>query len=106
MFVRVLTLTGIDPDKIDEFGETARQATRPTLQRLEGYRGAVQMIDREGRRLRNAVFFESEDNLRAAEPTFESMPGQLPEELRDLVRQAERTIDVLEVLDMDQVSFG
>jgi hypothetical protein len=61
---------------------------------LEGYRGAVQMIDRQGRRLRNALFFESEDNVRTAEPTFESMP----EPLRELIRQAQRTVDVLESL--------
>jgi hypothetical protein len=34
------------------------------------------------------------------------MPEQLPEDLRDMVRQAQRTVDVLEVLDTDRVSFG
>ena len=105
MFVRVLTLEGIDPDKVAELGEAARQSTRPVLQALEGYQGAVQMLDREGRRLRNAVFFETEENVRAAEPTFESMPERLPQELRDMAREARRTVDVFEVMGTDRVSF-
>ncbi len=106
MFVRVLTLEGIDPDKFDEFGETAREATRPVLQSLDGYQGAVMMLDREGRRMRNAVFFESEENVRAAEPMFESMPERLPDGLREMVGQAERRVDVFEVIANDRVSFG
>ncbi len=45
MFVRVLTLEGIDPDKVTEFSEAARQGTIPVLEGLEGYQGAVQMLD-------------------------------------------------------------
>lgn len=106
MFVRVLTLDGIDPDKVVEFGEAAREVTRPILQGLEGYKGAVQMLDREGRRLRNAVFFESEENVRAAEGTFDSMPQRLPEQLREMVRQAQRRVDVFEVMATDGIEFG
>ncbi len=106
MFVRVGTFEGIDPDKVVEFGEAARQVTRPILQELEGYQGVVQMLDRDGRRLRNAVFFDSEENVRAAEPTFESMPERLPEGVREMAKQAKRTVDVFEVLATDRVSFG
>lgn len=106
MFVRVLTLEGIDPNKVIEFGDAAREATRPILEGLEGYKGAVQMLDREGRRLRNAVFFESEENVRAAEPTFDSMPQRLPEPLREMVQQAQRRVDVFEVISTDRVEFG
>jgi hypothetical protein len=106
MFVRVLTLDGIDPDKVDEFREGAREGTRPIVEGLEGYRGAVFMLDRGGRRLRNAVFFESEENVRAAESAFETMPQHLPEELRAMVGQAKRSVDVFEVTDTDRVSLG
>ncbi len=107
MFVRVLTLEGIDPDKVTEFSEVARQSTIPVLQELEGYQGAVQMLDRAGRRLRNAIFFESEENVRAAEPTFDSMPERLPQEFRDMAREAtKRTVDIFEVVGTDRVSFG
>jgi hypothetical protein len=106
MFVRVLTLDGIDASKFREFGEAARERTRPILQGLEGYQGAMQMLDRDGRRFRTAVFFENEDNIRAAEPTFESMPQQLPEELRAAVGQAQRTVDVFEVMATDRITLG
>jgi hypothetical protein len=36
MFVRVLTLEGIDRDTITESGERIRDITRPVLQGLEG----------------------------------------------------------------------
>lgn len=106
MFVRVLTLDGVDPSTFREFGEAARERTRPILQGLEGYQGSVQMLDEGGRRVRVAVFFETEENVRAAEPTFESMPQRLPDEMRGAVGQAQRTVDVFEVLATDRLSFG
>ena len=106
MFVRVLTLDGIDPSTFREFGEAARDRTRPILQGLEGYKGAMQLLDRDGRRFRTVVFFESEENVRAAEPTFASMPEQLPDQIRTMVVQAQRSVDVFEVLATDRIALG
>ena len=106
MFVRVLTLDGIDPGTADEIRETARERTLPLVQQLKGYRGMVGMIDRQGRRLRNAVFFDSEEDIRAAESTFETLPQRFPEDAREAIRAAQRTVDVFEVVAEDRISFG
>jgi len=37
---------------------------------------------------------------------FESMPERLPDGLREMVGQAERRVDVFEVIANDLVSFG
>ncbi len=46
---------------------------------LERWQGVLQLADRENGTLLTLQLFDSEENMRAAEQTFEDMPNQVPE---------------------------
>jgi hypothetical protein len=60
-----------------------RSRLRPPEELIpEGLRGVLSLMDAEGKRQLFITFFDSRDQAEAAEPQFERLGDQFPEELR------------------------
>ena len=79
MFARLATFEGVDVGRAEQVTEEARDRLRSIVEGLEGWQGVLQLVDRESGTLMTLQLFDSEENLRAAEQTFEDMPNQVPE---------------------------
>ncbi len=79
MFARIATFEGIDPGTSADVMERVRDRAVSILEGMPGWQGGMQLIDRSGGRAMTVSFFDTEENMHAAEPTFESMPDQIPE---------------------------
>ncbi len=77
MYARVARFEGVD---VEEAGRTLADADKiigPLVEGLPGYRGQLQLLGGDGEVL-SVALFESEEDARAAEPTFdEEMPRRL-----------------------------
>jgi hypothetical protein len=76
MWARVATFEGTDVERM------RAEATRPPDQLPEGLRGAFGLADAETGRQLFITLFDSRDALEAAEPMFEQMGDEIPEDIR------------------------
>jgi hypothetical protein len=80
MHARVAAFEG-DTSRIDDLIGTIRERMRSGGD-IPGAKRFLMLIDRGGGTSLGITFFESEDAIRAAEPVFERMGDEIPEELR------------------------
>jgi hypothetical protein len=80
MYARVASFEGGDLDRLRELTD-ARQ-TSGELGLPEGVKRTLVLADREGNRRQFITFFESRDAVDAAEPRFEAMGNEFPEDVR------------------------
>jgi hypothetical protein len=82
MFARMATFEGVDPDAAARTLEEVRERVEPLMRGLDGYRGYLDLMDRARGKAVTLVFFDSEENVAAAEPTFDE---EMPRQLGDLI---------------------
>lgn len=83
-----------DPSLVDELRNRARESAPRWQEALRNAQGHMMLVDRENGRSLGITFFGSEDDIREAEPVFERMGDEIPEEQR-----GKRTsVDIYEVL--------
>ena len=80
MHARIAAFEG-DGSRIDELTGMIRERMSAG-EEIPGAKRFLRLIDREGGRSLGITFFDSEEAIRAAEPTFEKMGDEVPEELR------------------------
>ena len=80
MYARVAAFEG-DMGRIDDVIKTIRERMSAG-EEIPGAKRFLMLIDREGGTSLGITFFDSEDAIRAAEPIFERMAEEIPEELR------------------------
>ena len=75
MFARVARFEGaaLGANPFDEVRDRALEI----LESLPGWQGGMQLVDRESGTVMNIALFDTEENMRAAEDTFEEMPRRL-----------------------------
>jgi antibiotic biosynthesis monooxygenase (ABM) superfamily enzyme len=74
VFARVARFEGVTGgNPFDQVRDRALEI----LEALPGWQGGMQLLDREGGRVMNVALFDTEENMRAAETTFEEMPQRL-----------------------------
>jgi hypothetical protein len=79
MFARVAAFEGIDVQEAQRTMPEADKIIRPLVEGLAGYAGHLDLATQDGKFL-SITFFDSAENVAAAEPTFdEEMPRQLGE---------------------------
>ena len=88
MFARVATFEGVDVDSARQTIEGARDRLRSIVEGLDGWQGVLQLVDRQGGKILTIQLFDSEENMQAAEQTFEDMPRQVPEVQQVSMRRA------------------
>lgn len=76
MWARVASFEGVDIDRMRE------EATRPQGTMPEGMRGAFGLADAESKRQLFITLFDTREAIEAAEPVFEQMGDEIPEEVR------------------------
>jgi hypothetical protein len=83
MIARVASFEGVNVDVAEGGMDRAREVIEPMLTGLAGYQGQLELLASDGKVL-SVTFFDSEENARAAEPTFdEEMPQKLGELFQD-----------------------
>ena len=87
MHARVAAFEG-DISRIDELIGMIRERMS-TGDEIPGAKRFLMLADRQGGHTLGITFFESEDAIRAAEPIFERMGDEVPEELRGRRRSVE-----------------
>ena len=86
MYARMATFAVGDWSGYQEISERIRDAAQPIVEGLPGWQGALQMLDRENGTVAILHLFDSEENMTAAESTFETMPERFPDDLRERMR--------------------
>ncbi|MFN2468611.1 MAG: hypothetical protein ABR521_10845 [Gaiellaceae bacterium] len=84
MVARIARFEGIDVAEAERTLDEVRSRVEPIMRGLDGFKGYLELVDRSGRSALTVAFFETEDALRAAEPTFEE---EMPRQLADLFGQ-------------------
>jgi len=90
MFARVATLEGGSSEKLREFLDQQKKVENMGLP--QGVRRAISLAG-ENRRL-FITFFDSRDAIAAAEPAFDAMGGDVP----DQARGRRTSVEVFEIL--------
>ena len=86
MYARLATFSVGAETEYEEMSERIREAAQPIVEGIPGWQGAMQMLDRENGTVAILHLFDSEENMTAAESTFEAMPERFPNELRERMR--------------------
>jgi heme-degrading monooxygenase HmoA len=71
-----------EPSLVDELMKSARDSSPQWQEALPNAQGHLMLIDRENGRGLGITFFENEAQIREAEPVFERMGDEIPEETR------------------------
>jgi heme-degrading monooxygenase HmoA len=71
-----------DPSLVEELTRGARESSPRWQEALPSAQGHVMLIDRENGRGLGITFFETEAQIQEAEPVFERMGDEMPEETR------------------------
>jgi hypothetical protein len=82
MFVRAATFEGVDvEDSLRSYDEVLERV-RPLLDGLPGWQGMLDLSDRANGKVLTLYFFDTEENMRAAEQVFdEDLPAAIGAEL-------------------------
>lgn len=81
MYARVAAFENPDASRIDELMATVRERARAGGD-MPGAKRVLALVDREAGRMLGITLFETEEAIREAEPRFEQMGDEIPEELR------------------------
>jgi heme-degrading monooxygenase HmoA len=84
MFARLATFEGVDAEEADRTLDEMTKRVEPLMRALPGFKGYVDLMDRASGKAVTISFFDSEENLTAAEPTFDE---EMPRALGDLMEQ-------------------
>jgi hypothetical protein len=95
MVARVASFEGVNVEAARATMDEAEARIRPLMEGLAGYAGTLQLVG-NGKAI-SITLFESEDDARAAEPTFDEV---MPRDLGDLFAQWEGhrvSVDLMDV---------
>jgi hypothetical protein len=97
MYARVATFEDVDISRAKDVESAIRERALPRIKELSGWSGSITLVDREQRRVVTIGFFQTKEDIEAAEPTYEQIPSLLPDDLRQIVAGTRRSVDVYEV---------
>lgn len=94
MYARVAAFEQPNVSMADDLINTVRERSQSARTELPDAQALLMLIDRENARSLSITFFESEEAIRQAEPAFERMGDEIPEETRG----RRISVDVYEVV--------
>lgn len=71
-----------DPSLVDDLSKRARDSAPKWQEALRSALGHLYLVDRDSKRSLGITFFPGESDIREAEPVFERMGDEIPEEQR------------------------
>jgi len=93
MYARIAEFENRDMSRVDELIEMVRERARSGRDLIDAKR-LLMLIDRDGGTALGITFFESEEAIAEAEPTFEQMGDQISEGLRG----RRKSVEIYEIL--------
>jgi hypothetical protein len=84
MFARIATFEAVDIDAAERTLDTAHERLEPLFRGMQGWQGVMELVDRSSGKVATITLFESEQDMQAAEPTFEE---EMPRRLGDLMQE-------------------
>jgi hypothetical protein len=83
MVARVASFEGVNVEVAERAMDQAMSVISPLMEGLPGYQGHLELMASDGKVL-SVALFDSDENARAAEPTFDAeMPRQLGDLFKD-----------------------
>ncbi len=80
MFARVSTYTGTS-DEIDEAIRQFRENVLPSVEQLDGFKGAYFLVDRQNGKSLTVALWESEEAMRTSEEATNSLRSKVADAL-------------------------
>lgn len=97
MHARVTKFT-LDPGRIDDANDYYRSTVLSQARQLEGFRGGVALVDRDGGNIFSFTLWENEDAMRSSEEAGNRLRGQAASDLQFPTPVVERyEVGVLEI---------
>ena len=97
MHARVTKFT-VEPGRIDDANEYYRSTVLPQARELEGFKGGVALVDRDGGSIFSFTLWENEEAMRASEEAGNRLRGQAASDLEFRTPVVERyEVGVLEI---------
>ena len=79
MFARIATFEGIDVEAAERVLPDVHPRLLSIVRGMPGWQGTLQLVDRSAGKVRTINLFDSEENMQAAESTFQEIPQRVPE---------------------------
>ena len=95
MYARISRFEGITVTP--ELAAQVEEALGPILEELDGWQGAMQLLDESGTSAVTINFFDTAESMAAAEPTFEALAERLGE-LREQLGGSRTSIERYQVV--------
>ena len=92
MYARVASFEGGDNERLQQMNQERMQSGE--MQAPEGMKRAMVLADKDGNRRLFVAFFDSKEQVDAAQQRFEQMGDEIPED----VRGRRTSVDVYEVV--------
>ena len=106
MFVRVAVFEGIDMDASGGSADEVRERVAPLFERMDGYKGYLDLFDRSSGKMLTLAFFDSEEAMQAAEPVFdEDMPKAIGPEIMQGFTGRRTGVERYEIVDQDRINL-
>jgi heme-degrading monooxygenase HmoA len=97
MHARVTKFT-VEPGRVDDATEYYRSTVLPQARELEGFKGGVALIDRDGGSIFSFTLWENEEAMRASEEVGNRLRGKAASDLQFPAPVVERfEVGVLEI---------
>ncbi len=97
MHARVTKFT-VEPSRIDDASEYYRRTVLPQARELQGFKGGVALVDRDGGNIFSFTLWENEDSMLASEEAGNRLRGQAASDLQFSTPVVERyEVGVLEI---------
>jgi heme-degrading monooxygenase HmoA len=77
MYATLVSFSGADPEKREKAVETIRGTVIPTLREYDGFNGYIALYDKENRRAKAVLLWESEEAAEEAEKTLAERRKQM-----------------------------
>ena len=72
MYGRLVEVEGMDPSKSEEVAGIIRERVIPGMKEVDGFVGFISLVDKQNRRARSVVLFETKESAEEAERQFAS----------------------------------
>ncbi len=97
MFARVATFEGLDVARAEQTMKENEASAVEILEGLDGWTGGMTLVDRQSGKVLAVNFFESEEALQGAEPTFEEMPRRAGPDVHENIASRRTSVERFEV---------
>lgn len=98
MFARLVTFENVDVTVSEAALRWMQDNAVPAARQLHGFRAAIALLASGSGNMAVLTLFDREEDVRAAESSFEQTASQMPDDLKEVVESSVRSAEVMEVV--------